>query len=162
MGRQELHTDSLEIEQKPPIVDHKDYSGDVVLVDKPFNKDYLDELAFQEEPVTIRLEPSSEKNAATAVPIWVNGKGAEVFQNGRWDEIGYLPVARSLIVKRKYVEVLLRTKHDAVQTDILDRDSDRPNNIIRRFTSAVSSFSILHDANPKGVAWATEMRRRNM
>lgn len=162
MGRAPLHSDSVKIEQKPPIVDHKEYEGDVVLVDKPFNKDYLDELAFQEEPVKIILNPSAEKNAPTAFPVWVNGKGAEVFQNGQWMEIGYLPVGRPLIIKRKYLEVIIRTKLDAVTTVHDDATVERPRNEIRRATSSVHSYSIIEDKNPKGAAWAQEMIRRNL
>lgn len=162
MGRQELHTDSIKIEQKAPIIDHKEYEGDIVLVDKPLNKEWADELVFNEDPVTIRIEPSSEKHAANAHPIWVNGKGAEVFQNGQWQEIGYLPVGRVLTVKRKYVAVLAGAKFDRVTTDVVEPDSETPRNEIRRFTSAAVSFSVLEDKNPKGGAWLTELVRRNM
>lgn len=162
MGRQELHSDDVKIEQKAPILDHKEYEGDIVLVDKPFNKDYLDELEFQEEPVTIILNPSAEKNAPTAFPVWVNGKGAEVFQNNQWMEIGYLPVGRPLTIKRKYIEVIIRAKLDAVTTQHDDATVERPHNRINRSTSAVHSYSILEDKNPKGRAWAQEMIRRNL
>jgi len=135
MARQELHSETLpKVEQKPPIVDTSAYDGDIVIGEKIGNADYLDELAFMEEPVTIRLEPSSDKNAAGAFPIWVNGKPAEVFQANRWDEIGYLPVGRVLIVKRKVLEVIIRAKVDTVHTQIQEMDSERPNNIVQRFT----------------------------
>lgn len=162
MGRAPLHSDSVKIEQKAPILDPSKYEGEIVLVDKPLNKDFLDELAFQEEPVLIILNPSSEKNAPTAFPVWVNGKGAEVFQNGKWMEIGYLPVGRPLTIKRKYVEVIIRAKLDSVTTLHDDATVERPHNRINRATSAVHSYSILEDTNPKGRAWAQEMIRRNM
>jgi len=163
MARQELHSETLpKVEQKPPIVDTSAYDGDIVIGEKIGNADYLDELAFMEEPVTIRLEPSSDKNAAGAFPIWVNGKPAEVFQANRWDEIGYLPVGRMLIVKRKVLEVIIRAKVDTVHTQIQEMDSERPNNIVQRFTSPVHSFSIIEDANPRGAAWVSEIRRRNL
>lgn len=162
MGRKELHSDSVKIEQKAPIIDHDKYEGDVVIADKPINADYLDELLFQEEPVKIILNPSAEKNASTAFPVWVNGKGAEVFQNNQWTEIGYLPVGRPLTIKRKYLEVIIRTKLDAITTFHEDSTVERPRNEIRRATSSVHSFSILEDRNPKGQAWAQEMIRRNL
>ena len=164
MPRQELHSDTLTIEQKPTISDNPDdYDGEIVLVDPSVAaKEYADELAFMEEPVTIRIEPSADKNAAGAFPVWVNGKPAEVCQNGRWDEIGYLPVGRVLTIRRKVLEVIIRAKVDTVQTRIVDQDSERPNNVINRFTSPVHSFSILEDRNPKGAAWVTEIRRRNI
>ncbi len=162
MGRQALHSDTVKIDQKDPIVDTDKYDGDIVIADKPFNKNYLDELAFQEEPVKIILNPSAEKNAPTAFPVWVNGKGAEVFQNGQWMEIGYLPVGLPIIIKRKYLEVIMRSKLDAVTTQHEDATVERPHNRINRSTSAVHSFSILEDKNPKGSAWAMEMLRRNL
>ena len=133
-----------------------------MLVDKIESDDYAEALAFMEEPVTIRIEPSSDKNAATAFPVWVNGKMAEVFQNGRWDEIGYLPVGRQLTVRRKVLEVIIRAKVDTVHTQIQEMDSERPNNVISRFTSPVHSFSIIEDRNPRGSAWVAEIRRRNL
>ena len=83
MPRHEVHTDSVKIDQFDDLVGDSALKGreNIVIADKPLNKDYLDELAFNEEPVTIRLEPSTDKNAATWFPIWVNGKGAEVFIN---------------------------------------------------------------------------------
>jgi hypothetical protein len=163
MPRQELHSDTMPIEQRPPISDDPStYDGDVVMTERTHQQDYLDELAFMEEPVTVRLEPSSDKNAAGSYPVWVNGKMAEVFQNGRWDEIGYLPVGKVLVVKRKVLEVIIRAKIDTVQTNVLDQDSERPNNVINRFTSPVHSFSIIEDRNPRGPAWVQELRRRNL
>jgi hypothetical protein len=163
MARQELHSDSLpKVEQKPPILDPSTYEGDVILTERTHEQDYLDELAFMAEPVTIRIEPSSDKNAAGAYPCWCNGKPAEVFQNGAWCEIGYLPVGRVLIVRRSILEIIIRAKVDTVMTKILEMDSERPNNAITRFTTPVHSFSILEDRNPRGPAWVSELRRRNL
>lgn len=163
MARQELHSDTLpKVEQRAPILDTSTYAGDIVLTEKIGDADYISELAFMEEPVTVRIEPSSDRNAAGAFPVWVNGKAAECYQNGRWDEIGYLPVGRALVVKRKVLEVIIRAKVDTVQTKILEMDSERPNNAISRFTSPVHSFSILEDKNPRGAAWVGELRRRNL
>jgi hypothetical protein len=41
-------------------------------------------------------------------------------------------------------------------------DSESPDNRVKRFTSPVSSFSIIDDRNPKGAAWVQELRRRNI
>jgi hypothetical protein len=162
MARQELHSDKLAIEQKAPILDPSTYEGEVVLTERTHEQDYLDELAFMEEPVTIRLEPSSDKNAAGALPVWVNGRMAEIFEAGAWREIGYLPVGRVLVVKRKVLEVIIRAKTDTIHTKVREMDSERPNNVIERYTSPLTGFSILEDRNPKGSAWIGEMRRRNL
>lgn len=167
MAQHELHSDTMPIEQKSAISDDpRAYQGDVVTGDNIrkiiLSPEYIAELAFMQEPVTIRLEPSSDKNAAGAFPVWVNGKPAEVFQNGRWNEIGYLPVSRELTVRRSVLEVIIRAKVDTVHTKILEEHSERPNNVVQRFTSPVHSFSILEDKNPRGAAWVQELRRRNL
>lgn len=164
MGRKELHSSDVKIEQKDPISDTRKYAeeGDIVLVNSADNQPWLDELAFNEEPVTIRIEPSADKFAAAAYPVWNNGKGAEVFQGGRWDEIGYLPVGRILTVKRKTVATMAGAKFDRINTEVVEVQGENPNNLIKRFTSASVSFSVLEDKNPRGGAWLTELVRRNM
>ena len=163
--QREMHSDATRIEQKPTISDDPaEYDGDIVLADQDaLRGEYAAKLAFMEEPVTIRIEPSTEKHAPMVFPVWVNGKGAEVFQNGRWMEIGYLPVAQVLTVRRKVLEVILRAKVDTLETVATEAmDVDRGlGNAIRRFTSPVHSFSVLEDKNPRGPAWLGEMRRRN-
>jgi hypothetical protein len=167
MARQELHSDNLKIEQRAPLrADATEYAGDVITGESiaaiTAGSDYLDQLSFMEEPVVIRLEPSSDKNAATAFPVWVNGQPAQVFQNNRWEVIGYLPVGMPLTVKRKVLEVIIRTKVDTIHTKILDMEAERPNNVVNRYTSPVHSFSILEDRNPRGADWVQEIRRRNL
>jgi len=167
MSRNEIHTDDVKIQQFDDLVgdDALKNRENVVLVDRLPNQDYLDELAFNEEPVTIRLEPSTDKNAASWFPIWVNGKGAEILINGKWVEYGHLPVGQVITIKRKYVEVILRAKIDTVTTEVVetkDERSDNMENRVKRFTSALHSFSIIEDKNPLGVAWLREIRRRNM
>ncbi len=163
MARHEMHSSDVAIEQKPTLGDDpSEYGGEIIFAQKVIEKDYADELAFNEEPVTIRLEPSSDENAPTSFPVWCNGKGAEVFQQGRWDEIGYLPMGKVLVVKRKVVAIIANAKLDKIRTEITDQESERPNNRVRRMTSAAGVFSVLHDPNPRGPAWLTELIRRNM
>lgn len=162
MARQELNTATMTTEQLPPIVDHETYDGDIIIADPSIAaKEYLEELAFMEEAVTIRLQPSSDRNAAMAYPVTCNGKPAEVFQRGRWEEIGYLPVAQTLIVKRKVLEIIIRAKVDTVNTLILNQESEHPQNEVTRFTKPVHSVTIIEDRNPRGSAWCTEQMRRN-
>ena len=158
----EQHTDQMpKTEQMPPINDPSDYDGDIVQVERTHQQDYLDELAFMQEPVTIRIEPSADRNAARTYPVWVNGKRAEVLWNGRWMEVGYLPVGEMLTVRRSTVEVILRAKVTSIQTEFNATD-ERPVNRIVPTTTPVHSFSIIEDPNPKGPAWASELRRRNL
>lgn len=159
-NRRELHMGDINIEQKASIGSIDDHKPDIILAEPDTSLDYLDLLAFNEEPVTIRLEPTPEKFASRWVPCWVNGKGAEVLVNGKWIEFGYLPVSQPLTIKRKYVEVLIRSKRDTIQTTVIERDNEDPQNMIERSTSSTAMFSVLEDRNPKGADWATELRRR--
>jgi len=158
----EFHSSDVKIEQKPDIVatSHKDRETDIIKADKhQFSKEYLDELAFNEEPVTIRLEPSTDKNASTRFPVWVNGKPGEIYQRGKWEEIGYFPTGTPFVTKRKYLAVIVGAKIDNIthhDEAIVD------NNVIRRFTSALHSFSVIEDKNPKGHEWLTRLLRANM
>lgn len=154
------------IEREPEIVE----ATEDVLRDR----DYADKLEFMEQPVSIRIEPSAEKNASNVIPIWVNGKGCEVHidkatgesihpedGSGIWLEFTWIPVDKELTVKRKYIEVLLRAKTNIVHTRIIERPNEDPENKIDRFTSPMCSFSILYDPDPRGVQWMREIRGRN-
>lgn len=165
--RTEFHTDDVKIDQNADLVGDVQMRDreNIVVADKLPNKDYLDELAFNEEPVTIRIEPSADKNAALWHPVWVNGKGAEILINDVWREYGFLPIGEVITIKRKYVEVLLRGKIDNVTTEVSEIKTDGSNNMenrVKRITTASVSFSVLKDANRMGAAWLTEIRRRNM
>lgn len=172
-----LHSDDVKVEQRPDVVIVKKNhdprepleklerepevveAGENVLEDKA----YTDELAFMEQEVIIRLEPSTEKNSPTVFPIWVNGKGCELKgADGRWYEVAWVPVGMDLTTKRKYLEVVVRAKIDTIETEIVERPTEDPENKIKRFTSPLHSFSIIHDPDPRGPAWIRELRRRAM
>src|SRR6267154_987667 len=72
-------------------------------------------LAFMEEPVTLRISASSGNKGVpeSHVYVAVQGRGAEVMMNGKWCEITWLPIDVNLITKRKYVEVLARANPES-------------------------------------------------
>lgn len=121
--------------------------------------DYLAALNFMEEPVTILIEENTRSELPEShVPVGVNGKGAEVLIDGKWVEAGWLPIGRELTTKRKYVEVLLRSKADTINTDHDDATVERPRNMVKRRTAAQYPVSVLHDANPKSREWQARVR----
>lgn len=132
------------------------------------SKEYLDDLAFNDEKVTIRLEPSGQENAPDTFGfVGVNGKPAEIWMNGGWHECGYLPIDTPFITKRKYLAVILSAKVDIVRTTEIQPEEVfigmRPSgNKIKRTTSQAISVSIIEDRNPRGADWIRELRRRNM
>lgn len=162
MPAPEVHTADLPIGQ-PPEIKMPEHGlperGEVILVDKPLEREHADALAFAEEPITIRIEPSAEENAPLVVDCWVNGKGAEVFVNGKWLEFNCLPVGMPVTTKRKYVEVLARSKVDRIRTIEENRQpGDNEDGFkMRRSSSSKSVFSVLNDKNPKGAEWLTRL-----
>lgn len=161
MARTALNSDDVKIEQTKPVVDPEDRKtivrGDETILK---DKDYADRLAMGEDPVTIVINPSGQENAPTSYPAWVNGKGAEALVNGQWMPIIYVPVGVEVTLKRKYVEVLGRAKETKIKTVYGSASEAQPRNEAVRTTTAVCNFSVLKDDNPRGVAWLSELLRR--
>jgi hypothetical protein len=156
----EIHTDDLRMAQAPA-ADFDNRSETIVPVDKPLEDDYAAALAFMEEPLTIRIEPSSEENSPIFVDCWVNGKGGEVLDpvTGKWLEINGLPVGGPIITKRKYVEVLARSRSDrVVATEVDNRPAPNKDGWkVARNSVRKTQFSVIHDPNPKGHEWLTRL-----
>ena len=99
------------------------------------------------------IYPSSEENAPKAIECWVNGKGAELYNDGKWHTIGAIPVGFNVITRRKYAEVLLRARRDKVMTMHDGTEVERPQNRVSRSSSAVANIQIVTDNNPRGIEW---------
>lgn len=156
----ELHTGDMAVGQHAPIVlmDDRPIEREQIIVplEKQMAGKYLADLAFAEEPVTIRIERSAEKFAPHSVDCWVNGVGAEIMIRDKWVQTGYLPVGHVVTTKRKYVEVLARSKHDSVQTEVRKHEESEDNDI-GRHTSQKTPFSVISDKNPRGAEWLTRL-----
>lgn len=151
----EFHSNDVKVRgRKPRNLDVDDNESLVSTVEGLPASDsaYMAELAFLEEPVTIRISPSSEKNPARTVQCWVNGKGAEQLTNGRWMQCGWLPVGHIVTTRRKYVEVLARAKGETVSTRVVQH-GEFEENFADRTASLKYPFSILKDENPRGIEW---------
>ena len=161
MPAKELHTSDLKVGQRPAIDmgdGFEDREAEVIQpVYADIGKKYMEDSAFAEEPVTIQISASSEKNPPKVVDCWVNGKGAEVFMNGKWHILSYLPIGQQITTRRKYVEVLARSKPDSVQTNVVERDGEDPENQLTRSTSSKYPFSVIEDRNPAGAAWLRQI-----
>src|SRR5574343_968834 len=87
--REGVSSDQFEMGQKPPIDMGEALPGakppEVPAIEAIHAETLVDgrveALAFNEEPVEVMVYPSSEENAPLTVPCWVNGRGAEIFQN---------------------------------------------------------------------------------
>jgi hypothetical protein len=128
----DLNTDLTQVRQNEDII-----------VEGMVNKDYLDELAFMEEKVTIRLERTSEKNAPAFIDVGVNGRT-------EWLEKG-----KPITIARKYVDVLARCKSDFIETIAPNAESGEIVNRLARNTTAKHPFTVIQDPNPRGYDWLT-------
>lgn len=154
-ARTELHTDDIDIVQKPIISSRDELLEEVVIAPEVLHAEHLANLAFAEQPVKIRIERSGEKFAPRLIDVWVNGRGAEIIINGKWVETRVLPVGVPVWTKRKYVEVLARSKIDSINTRSGKVDDNSERNDIERSTSSRAPFSVIEDRDPRGAAWLT-------
>ena len=157
----EIHTSDMPLTQKDDIdLDGVIIHGEALAnISNDAKSTYMANLAFNEEPMTILIEENSRSDfPETFVPVSVNGVGAEVFENGKWLSVGWLPIGREVTTKRKYVEVLARSKSDSVKTQHEDATIANPRNTVSRRTSANYPMSILEDRNPRGREWLTNVR----
>lgn len=150
MARTETHTADLQMRQPPPIILPTDKPfvrepETILQVDKMPSSDYADDLAFAEEPVTIRLERGNEKNAATSHGVWVNGRPV------------WIPVGRPCTVARKYVEVLLRAQPHSITTVVEDEDKENPVNRVERSPHNKYPLSIIRDDSPRSQQWIQKL-----
>lgn len=115
------------------------------VTDTNLTMDSLGEIMFMEELVKIRIEPLTEKNPRKLVDLYVNGVPE------------WVPVGRPWVMRRKFVEVLARSKPISVQTKHEQpEESLDPRNEIIRTTSAQFPFSVLQDT-PRGIAWLNQI-----
>lgn len=127
-------------------------------------KSKADMLKFNEEPVVIYIHPNLGTNhPEPAVPMWINGKGAEVYDkhSKRWIEIGMLPIGIEVTTRRKYVEQLARSKSENLTTKAYkDASTGNAYNETRRTQSLNNSFQIVYDWNKKeGKPWFDKIMR---
>ena len=116
-------------------------------------QEYLEALKFMDEPVKIIISQGTERGAPLTVDCWVNGRGAEIWLNGKWAVSGWLPVNMEIITKRKYLENLLRSKPTSYQTVVGKPGDEVIRNASVPTTTLRNQISLLEDKNPLGRAW---------
>lgn len=144
----------------PGVEDSLDEHAHVVKIDKEINDPALKEEEFLNEPVTILINRSMEKNFAPRCTdlIAINGVWAEMLVNGRWLKMGYLPRGKAITIKRKYVEVLARARYDSFQTEVLQPVNEDPINNVSSVANYTLPFQMIKDENqPKGQEWLEKL-----
>lgn len=156
-------TDDYPIEQKAdfefPLNEAFERPGAEILKSpEQLEKEYADALAFGNDPIKVFILPSQHEFGSPYAECWVNGEGMELWdtQVKRWYKVGVVPRGQEIITKRKYVEVLLRSKTDAKQTVIENRHTD-PENFLKTITVPSYPLQVTHDPSPKGREWLARM-----
>jgi len=109
-------------------------------ISSPDFRSTVEELAFMDEKVLVFIFDSNEKNAEKVINVFNDGT-PQRFVRGEWT-----------IAKRKYVEVLARSKPFSVATpEIDDGDGGRTTSI--RTTAGLLYPFDMRDKNPAGKAW---------
>jgi hypothetical protein len=169
MARKELTPDDLRLPQKSSL----DITGGVAtvereeiqLLDTAMNQstksagkgipsdEELAELRFNEDLLEVRLEmPQSVGDESKQVraygPFGVNGRQM-------WLRPGELEV-----LKRKHVEVILRSQPFRVQTEVIKGQGEE-RNLIHRYVSRRCPLTIVSDPSPRGAEWARRIVMEN-
>lgn len=158
LPKREVHSSECHMEQPSDIITPADqpFERPEPVIEKlhgiPVTTDYLAELAFMEEPVTVHFTPSSEKFAPPFVDGFNNGKGIEAFLNNRWIEVKQVPVGMDVMIKRKYLEIFARAKEIAIRADYTEVPGDDPVNRILRSVVLKHPFAVVQDSE-KGREW---------
>ncbi len=121
--------------------DSLDTPSVIKVMEQPYDDEKMAMLAFMNEPVTIRVATTTDKNAAQVFEVNVNGK-LMLFQRG---ETKTLP--------RYFVDRLMRMKETVYsQKEVLNAEG------IREFlhtphTGLKYDFAVVRDDNPLGDSW---------
>lgn len=135
---------------------------DIQIVEKMPDVEYAELLKFAEDPVTAIINQSSDPKAAKYVYCAIGGKGAEVWdeKSKRWLEFKYVPVNRRLTIKRKYLEVLARSRVDSFSTREVSTTplANHDGYQLEATTFQSSPFTVILDpAGDKGHQWLTRV-----
>lgn len=144
-----------------PIDQTQEHPSAVQPVDREMKDLNFDSIAFAEDKLLIIIHRGHDPKFSPMCTdyIAVNGVPAEILYKNGWIRSGYLPRGLPFYTKRKYVEVLARSKQDSINTEVITRDREDPVNKTHTITTASLAFSVLEDKNPKGAEWLTLLLR---
>lgn len=142
----------------PPALDEVDLDNDALNLSEVDNFEHdlkglgliehAAALAFMEELVTIKLARGTDENAPRFVDLYCNGKAV------------YIPVETKCRLKRKYLEILLRSQPYSIKADFtMTPDGEAQNRMVRNARRQFST-TILRDT-PRGQAWADNVLMAN-
>ncbi len=134
---------------------------DIIVCEEELKKKQADDIAFGEEPVMIRLAEATEEFGAESIPCWNQGKGAEIFDppTRRWYVVTGIQRGVPVITRRKYAEIIIRSKIMEVRTKIIQSPGKDPVNDWTRRTVQKYPYEILRDNSPRAQQWRESMAR---
>jgi hypothetical protein len=110
-------------------------------VDKPVNKEWAEQMAFNEEIIKIRVHESTDKLAENPVEVFCNGMPQRFIRG------------QEQAVKRKYVEVLARAKQTTFGNQKITIGQGEETYVYPSHTALRYPFSVVEDPSPKGRDW---------
>ncbi len=144
--RNETHTSDMKVGQDADIIlkDGAVAKGGVSLdaIDKPLHKNYLDDLMFMEELMTIMVNETTDQNAENPIPVGNNGQFV-YFQRGQ-----------AVKVKRKFVDGLIVKSGRVSTPEYSNPGGERAFKIVQQ-SAHKYPFVVIEDRNPRGVEWLT-------
>ena len=143
--RKEYSTHDMQTGNMPPVdLDSGANTEDLLAVDIDLKQSELEELAFLEETMTIRLEYGSQESAVPAVSLSNNGQSVTI------------PVGVPVNIKRKFVGQLASAKTTNVQNNVV-YIQDSVQNVVQRRSNQRFPFTVIRDPNPRGYDWLTKL-----
>ena len=105
--------------------------------------EYLDDLAFMEEEMTVMVQETSDENAENPVTIGCNGTFKQFFRG------------QPIVAKRKFVDGLI-VKSGRVSTPEYINGAGERARSIRQQSAHRFPFMVIKDNSPKGAAWLSQ------
>lgn len=110
-------------------------------VERPVDQEKLAMLAFMEEPVTVYIQTTTNKQDEQVFEVFVNGK-REFFRRGE-----------TKTVKRKFIEAMVRAKVTTYEQREEFDDAGVRTYVNIPHTGLRYPFSVVSDPNPRGADW---------
>ncbi len=109
-------------------------------------KKWYDEMAFMNEKVTVRIHPSTDRNAHPLPDVYVNGR------------VQRFPRGEELSVRRCFVEVLSRARLTTFDNQKVKDADGNDKYVYPAHTAEIYPFTVINDS-PKGEAWLKSVLR---
>lgn len=116
-------------------------------VDKPVNKEWADQMAFNEEVIEVMVHESTDEKANPIVEIFCNGVPQRFIRG------------QKQAVKRKFVEVLARAKETRYSQEKVKDQAGNESYKQVPHTALANPFSVIRDPSPRGADWLTSVLR---